>query len=108
MTDLEQPTPAPKKRPPADSPIRSAWVVFAAVAVPTHFTPEQRRYLKHAFYAGARSTFASVLDSMEEQAEGDEQGQERFASIELEISRYFESVTAITPADMQGPKLIQP
>lgn len=81
--------PLPTEKPPADSPIGAAWKVFSAVAVPQVLPEAQKRFMKHAFYAGARSTFRAVVDAMQEQLDGDETGEERFASIELEIEKYF-------------------
>lgn len=85
---------APLKKPAADEPISAAWKVFAAVAVPQVLPEIQKRIVKHAFYAGARSAFRGVVDAMQEQVDGDEAGEERFASIELEIEKYFKEIMA--------------
>lgn len=84
----------PTEKPPAASPIEGAWVVFASIAVPQVLPEQQKRLMKHAFYAGARSTFRAVVDAMQEQIAGDEAGEERFASIELEIEKYFGEMMA--------------
>lgn len=87
-------TPLPTEKPPADQPMAAAWKVFSSVAVPQVLPEQQKRLMKHAFYAGARSAFRGVADAMQEQLNGDDSGEERFASIELEIEKYFGEVMA--------------
>ena len=72
----------------------AAWKVFATVAIPQVLPELQKRLMKHAFYAGARSAFRGVTDAMQEQLDGDDTGEERFASIELEIEKYFGEMMA--------------
>lgn len=76
-------------KPPADAPIASGWSVFERLVVPAGMTPKHTRALKHAFYAGARCAFASVIDSMQEIDAGDPNGDTRLASIESEVEGYF-------------------
>lgn len=90
-------TPADPKvtKPPADKPITTALGVFEALfAVPLRRmrgvpSADVERYLRHAFYAGARAAFNGVLDAMREQDEGHGDGEKRFAAIEEEIEAYF-------------------
>lgn len=91
-------------KPPPESPIATAWNAFVAMAIPSNLPPAQKRYMKHAFYAGARSAFRSIIDAMQEQMNGNEEGEQRFASIELEIEKYFSEVTK---AAGSGPRIIQ-
>lgn len=104
MADLIQPgvaadkAAAPVEKPPADAPISTAHAVFdrlfAAGLARRHAiaATEARRYLQHAFYAGARAAFSAVLDSMQEQDAGEPEGEQRFAAIEREIDQYFTQI----------------
>ena len=62
--------------------------------------------MTHAFYAGARATFAAVIDSMKEQDEGDPDGEKRFAAIEREIDAYFRKV--VSEGVIAAPRIMVP
>lgn len=87
-------TPDLNQKPPAATPISSAWDVFCALAVSPGLSPDRKRHMQHSFYAGARSTFRAVVDAMQEQVAGNDDGEARFAAIELEIDKYFTQMMA--------------
>lgn len=80
------------EKPPADSPIESAWAVFDRMVIPRKFPGEMQRYMRHAFYAGARSAFQGLTDALTEMDEGEPDGDTRLAAVEREIDAYFTDI----------------
>lgn len=97
---------APVSEPvPPDAPIAHYWQVFErlfmrAVELSGASAAYQRRHLQHAFYAGARAAFASVMDAFREIEADDPNGDERLAAVEREVETYFR--------DIAGRALISP
>lgn len=94
---------------PAEAPIAHYWQVFdrlfaSAVERVTADTGVavsiRRRHMQHAFYAGARAGFASVMDAFREIEADDPQGDTRLAAVEREVEAYFR--------DIAGRALISP
>lgn len=95
-------------KPPAESPLTGALEAFDALflaalrrarAVPS---ADVERYLRHAFYAGARAAFNGVIDAMQETAEGSDDGEKRFEAIEREIDAYFSAAIAQAAVSPNG------
>lgn len=80
------------EKPPAESPISSAWEVFERMVVPPGMSPGHRRALTHAFYAGARSAFMGVMDAMAEIEAGEPDGDKRLEMVEREVDKYFTDI----------------
>jgi hypothetical protein len=83
----------PAMMPPAQSPFEFGWHKFEAVAVPASAGPHIKRLICHAFYAGGRVARQTMVDGLSEMASDDPElaarGEERLASIEIEIERHF-------------------
>ena len=85
----------PVEKPPAESPISSAWEVFERMVVPPAMSPGHRRALTHAFYAGARAAFFGVVDAMAEIEANEPDGDKRLAMVEREVTKYFADIAAL-------------
>lgn len=77
------------EKPPAETPISSAWEVFDRMVVPARMSPQHKRALTHAFYAGARAAYSGVVDALQEIEGGKPEGDTRLEMIEREIDQYF-------------------
>lgn len=116
MGRTPEPAPAPlpdQGKPLPSAPLSAAFDVFAAMVLPAGIVSDQQlRLVQHAFYAGARATFNAVIDAMQEQASDDEetaaQGEERFASIELQIVKHFTEATAVQVMAPPPKRIIRP
>ena len=91
----------PATLPPAAAPFEFGYRKFQAMAVPASLPPFTKRLLEHAFYAGGRVARQTMTEGLSEMASDDPEltarGEERLASLEIEIERHFtEAMRAAT------------
>jgi hypothetical protein len=83
----------PATLPPAAAPFEFGWRKFQAMAVAASLPPFTKRLIEHAFYAGGRVARQTMVDGLSEMAGDDPEiaarGEERLASLEIEIERHF-------------------
>lgn len=99
----ESPQPIdPARLSPASSPFEFHWQKFRAIAIPAGLSPMFQKALQHAFFAGGRIARQTMVEGLSEMSSDDPElaarGEERLASLEIEIEKYFtEAMRAAQP-----------
>ena len=102
----------PATMPPAAAPFEFGYRKFQALAVPASLPPLTKRLIEHAFYAGGRVARQTMVEGLSEMASDDAdlaaRGEERLASLEIEIERHFTEAMRAASELADKPRILRP